>query len=162
MSRNPGRPVPRAALPTALAALLVAGSAACASSGPARTGTAAAETWGAPTSEAAVRGFLAAANAEDYGAMSALFGTPEGAIVRRDGPVQVEQRMIFLARLLRHDALSLRRADLASAGPGRARYEARLTTRRRGEVLVPVVAVPGPDDRWYVEKLDLDAFSSGT
>lgn len=116
--------------------------------------------YGASTSELAVRGFLEGANAEDYQQMSSLFGTRDGPAVDRFGVTDVEQRMIFLSKLLEHESYELRQANLSQLGPDRVRYVVELTGTRKGRVNVPVVAVPGSDGRWFVEQLDVSALSA--
>jgi hypothetical protein len=113
--------------------------------------------YGAATSEMAVRGFLDGANTDDYGRMADLFGTADGPAVARFGETDIEQRMIFLAGLLKHQAFELQQANLAQAGPGRIRWEARMEGTRKGSVLVPVITVPDGGGRWFVERLNVDA-----
>jgi hypothetical protein len=151
------RPSPRRAV---VPLLLMAGTlaAACASSGPTRSSGA---PFGAVSSEAAVRGFLDAANAEDYQRMGELFGTERGPAVRELGIEDVEARMIVLSKLLRHEGYALRKANLAMLGPDRVRWEAALGGTRKGDVVVPVITVPAEDGRWFVERLNVDAVSGG-
>jgi hypothetical protein len=108
----------------------------------------------------AVRGFLDGANADDYSQMSALFGTEKGPAVDRFGVTDVEQRMIFLASILKHDSYELRQANLAQLGPDRIRWDASMTGTRKGHVVVPIVTVPDRTGRWYVERLNLDALTA--
>ncbi len=115
---------------------------------------------GAPTSEMAVRGFLDGANLDDYPRMSDLFGTKDGPAVDRFGVTDVEQRMMFLAGILKHDGYDLQQANLAQLGPDRVRWEARMTGTRKGAVVVPIVTVPDRAGRWYVEMLNLDALTA--
>lgn len=110
----------------------------------------------------AVRGFLDDANADDYGGMSDLFGTDEGPAVERFGVTDVEQRMIFLAGILKHDSYELQQANLAQLGPDRIRWEARMSGTRKGGVVVPIITVPDADGRWYVERLNLDALTASS
>ena len=115
---------------------------------------------GSPTSEMAVRGFLDGANADDYSRMSALFGTDEGPAVEQFGITDVEQRMIFLASILKHESYELQQANLAQLGPDRIRWDVRMTGTRKGQVLVPIVTIPDRDGRWYVERLNLNALTA--
>lgn len=134
---------------SALASLVAVG---CASSGGAGD-----TVYGAPTSEMAVIGFFEGANADDYGRMSDLFGTADGPAVRRFGVTDIEQRMIVLAGLLKHEAFELTQANLAQLGPDRIRWAARMRGTRKGSVLVPVITVPDRDGRWFVERINVDA-----
>ena len=73
--------------------LAVAAASACSTKSATQTGA----TYGASTSEMAVRGFLDSANVDDYQRMSGLFGTDKGPAVERFGVTDIEQRMMFLA-----------------------------------------------------------------
>ena len=119
-------------------------------------------SYGAPTSELAVRGFLDGANAGDYSGMSELFGTDKGPAIERLGVTDVEQRMIFLASILKHTSYELRQANLAQLGPNRIRWEAGMAGTRKGQVVVPIITVPDGDGRWYVERLNLDALTASS
>lgn len=141
------------------ATVLWGGLWACSAHSSGQAGTASA---GASTSEMAVRGFLDGANAEDYPRMSDLFGTKDGPAVDRFGVTDVEQRMIFLARILKHRSYELSQANLAQLGPDRVRWEARMTGTRKGSVVVPIVTVPDDAGRWYVERLNLDALTASS
>lgn len=140
--------------------LIFLGIAGCASGGSevnSTTGTA----WGAATSEMAVRTFMDAANSEDFATMSNLFGTSDGPAVKEFGVADVEARMIFLSRLLKHGGYTLNQANLAMLGPDRVRYEVRMTGTRKGDVTVPTVVVPDGSGRWFVERLNVDALAAG-
>lgn len=126
----------------------------------ARTTSQSGSSYGAPTSEMAVRGFLDGANAEDYGQMSDLFGTEKGPAVERFGVTEIEQRMIFLAGILKHSSYELQQANLAQLGPDRVRWEARMSGTRKGGVVVPIITIPDRAGRWYVERLNLDALTA--
>ncbi|MEJ2482818.1 MAG: hypothetical protein P8049_06805 [Gemmatimonadota bacterium] len=144
----------------ALLPAIFLGIAGCASGGSeinSTTGTA----WGAATPEMAVRNFMDAANSEDFATMSNLFGTAEGPAVEEYGVADVEARMIFLSRLLKHEAFALNQANLAMLGPDRIRYEVRMTGTRKGDVTVPTVVVPDASGRWFVERLNVDALAAG-
>ena len=141
----------------AAAIALVAGSA-CST----RSAGSADAQYGAPTSEMAVRGFLDGANAGNYQQMSDLFGTDDGPAIERFGVTDVEQRMIFISKLLRHASYDLSQANLAQLGPDRVRWEARMEGTRKGTVTVPVVTVPDRSGRWFVERLNLDALSASS
>lgn len=119
-------------------------------------------SYGAPTSEMAVRGFLDGANADDYTRMSDLFGNDRGPAIERLGVTNVEQRMIFLSSILKHSSYELRQANLAQLGPDRIRWEASMAGTRKGQVVVPIITVPDGDGRWYVERLNLDALTASS
>lgn len=121
--------------------------------------SAAPSAYGSPTSEAAVRAFLAAADREDYEAMGHQFGTAAGPAEARMGIAEVEQRMVVLAEVLQHESIEMERSDLAQLGSDRARYIVRMTGTRNGDVDVPVVTAVTDEGRWYVERLDVEALS---
>lgn len=148
----------RYGLAVVAAALVAATLTGCSS----RTAMQGSSAYGASTSEMAVRGFLDGANADDYQQMSGLFGTDDGPAVERFGVTDVEQRMIFLAAILKHESYDLQQANLAQLGPDRIRWEARMTGTRKGSVVVPVVTVPDRTGRWYVEILNLDALTTSS
>lgn len=146
---------PRIAAP--LLVLACAALVACASSGP--SPSSGEGPYGAVSSEAAVRGFLDAADAEDYRRMGQLFGTERGPAVDAFGIEEVEARMIVLSKLLQHTGYTLRQSNLAMLGPDRVRWEAALEGSRNGNVVVPVITVPTGGGRWFVERLTLDALT---
>ena len=137
-------------------ALLAAISGGCSAKSTSPSGS----SYGASSSEMAVRSFLDGANADDYGRMSDVFGTDAGPAIERFGVTDIEQRMIFLAGLLKHSSYSLEQANLAQLGPDRVRWEARMSGTRKGSVVVPIITVPDGAGRWYVERLNLDALSA--
>lgn len=153
----------RAIRPRRLAAVLLAAVsfplAGCASSSGGLSGDPA--DYGSPTAEVAVSRFLDAARQQDYQAMSRQFGTREGPAEARLGVAEVEQRMMVLGGLLRHDGFRMERRDLARIGPRRARFVATLSGTRNGTVQVPVVAVETPEGRWFVERLVMDPLTRG-
>lgn len=145
-----------------LVPLVVAASglSSCASSGGGGGGRANG-TPGAATSEMAVRDFLDAASAEDYSRMINLFGTADGLAVDEFGVQDVEARMIFLSQLLKHESYTLSQVNLEMLGPDRVRYEVQMSGTRKGNVVVPVIAIPDGTGRWYVERLNVDALTAG-
>lgn len=137
-----------------LAVLLLA--AACASAPPPpQQGTA-----GAPAPSAAVERFLQLSRDKDYVQMGWLFGTTEGAVMRRDPASDVEKRMYALATVLQNQGYTIRGEEPI---PGRIGAAVRVNVQlqqgnRRPEV--PFVAVRGPDARWFVEQVGVEAITS--
>lgn len=138
---------------------LLAAVAGCSTRSPSSSGS---PSQGASTSEMAVRGFLDGANANDYGRMSDLFGTEKGPAIDQFGVTDIEQRMIFLSNILKHESYELQQVNLAQLGPDRIRWEARMLGTRKGGVVVPIITVPDGDGRWYVEILNLDALTASS
>lgn len=126
--------------------------------------------YGSPTAEQAVRTFLDAARQRDYQSMGRQFGTREGPAERSLGVAEVEQRMVVLAGLLRHDDYELERRDLSRFGAERVGFLAAMTGTRRAQrrdrqnlvVRLPVVAVTTEEGRWFVEEVDVEALRTGT
>lgn len=137
--------------------LLLLGVTSCASTGHSLSGDPA--NYGSPTAEMTVRRFLNGVDSRDYMAMGRQFGTREGPAEARMGTTELEQRMVVLAGLLRHDDYSLRREDLAQLGPHRSRFVATLTGTREGEVDLPVITAQTERGQWYVERIEVDALT---
>lgn len=114
---------------------------------------------GAPAAPAAVERFLQLATASDYGQMGWIFGTSEGAILTRDPLPEVEQRMYALATILQHDGFIV---GNGSPVPGRTNdalaFEVILTRGSRN-YRVPFTAVRGPQNRWFVEEVGVEAIT---
>ncbi|HEV2147252.1 MAG TPA: hypothetical protein VGR37_07600 [Longimicrobiaceae bacterium] len=138
-----------------LAALLLA---ACASARP----PAPRSTPGAPAPSAAVERFLQLAAEKDYAEMGYIFGTEKGAVMYRDPPGQVERRMYGIANVLQNEGYTIRGEEPI---PGRMGSAVRVTAQlRQGNRRpdVPFVVVRGPDSRWFLEQVGLEAVTSPT
>ena len=137
------------------AVVILASTAACRSApGPVYTPAPAPATnaTGAPDAANAVRGFLAAAKAQDLQAMSMYFGNEEGPardVLPRD---ELEKREIIMASCLKHD-----RYDIIGDAPGTngARTMAVNLTKDNKSAAVNFEVVPASDRRWYVQSFDL-------
>jgi hypothetical protein len=142
-----------------LAALVLAGQTlaislpGCASSksraGTTPSGQSASTVYGASSAEEAVRSFLDAAQAQQYGQMRRLFGTNGGPAENEWGVQEVEQRMVVLSGMLLHQAYSLRPLELRG-------FVATIIGTRYGNANVPFTVVLA-DGRWYVEQLGVDS-----
>lgn len=112
---------------------------------------------GAPAAPAAVERFLQLAGDDDYTGMGWVFGTSEGAILTRDPPAQVEQRMYAIASILEHDGFVV---GNGSPVPGRLNdaivFDVIITEGTR-DLRVPFTTVRGPGGRWFVEQVDIEA-----
>lgn len=143
-------PLPRLRL---LSVLLLA---ACASGAPAPRSTP-----GAPAPSAAVERFLRLAQERDYVEMGWLFGTAQGPVLRRDPATEVEKRMYALSTVLQNEGFTLRAEEPV---PGRTGAAVRVTVQLQQGArrpVVPFVAVRGPDARWFVEQVGVEAVTSG-
>jgi hypothetical protein len=108
---------------------------------------------GAPSAQAAVQEFLAAAHSGDVRTMATLFGTTSGPITQRDDANSVEKRMRALQCYLTHDSANVLDDRPATSGPGR---QLDVELRQRSAVRrTTFAAVPGPHDRWFVSSFDI-------
>ena len=107
----------------------------------------------------AVERFLALVSIGDYAGMGELFGTANGAVSRRDPAPIVERRMYALATLLAHDGARVSGGMPVPGSAGEA-VEYSVSLARAGRIrTVPFVAVRGPAERWFVERVDLVALA---
>ena len=107
-----------------------------------------------------VERFLRASGEKQYGTMAELFGTTAGSILQRDPRPESERRMYAISSVLENERFTIRDQ---SPVPGSATHEMAITvalTHRGHTVDVPFTAVQGPQGRWYVEKVDLEAVTS--
>lgn len=149
-----------------VAALLLVGPAltislpGCASSkssaGSPPSGQSASTVYGASSAEEAVRSFLDAAQAQEYGRMRRLFGTNSGPAENEWGVQQVEQRMVVLSGMLLHQAYSLRPLELGYMREDQRGFVATIIGTRYGNANVPITVVLS-EGRWYVEQLGVDS-----
>jgi hypothetical protein len=115
---------------------------------------------GAPASAAAVERFLQLAGEKDYVQMGWVFGTEQGPVITRHPLPEVEKRMYALANLLQHTTFEL--GD-GSPVPGRSGVAESFNVRIQtggGTKQVPFVAVRGPDGRWFVERVSVEAITN--
>lgn len=143
-----------------LLATFTVGLTGCASgSGGSAVTSDAASSYGAPTAEAAVRGFLQALRNHDYPAMARYFGTESGPAEEKWGVEEVEQRMLVLAGILDHDGAELRPSRRTVPDRDQRRFVLSLTGTRYGAVDLPVVAARWREGQWFVERIDTSRLS---
>jgi hypothetical protein len=112
---------------------------------------------GAATPREAVQKFMAAGKAQDLQAMADIWGSKAGPARSTMPKEELEKRVIYLLRCLRHDSFSIL-SETPVAG-GDRQYEVQV---RRG-TLSPsssFVATPGPKDRWYVREFQPEPLNS--
>lgn len=115
---------------------------------------------GGPAAAAAVERFLQLAGEKDYVQMGWVFGTREGPVIRQWPQSEVEKRMYALASVLEHDSFVVGREGAVPGRMGEAvRFETQLLRQAR-TLSVPIVAVRGPDGRWFVEQVELQAVTN--
>ncbi|MEX2583755.1 MAG: hypothetical protein WD766_10805 [Gemmatimonadota bacterium] len=115
---------------------------------------------GAPAAPVAVERFLQLAADRDYAGMGWYFGTSEGPVMQRDPVSQVERRMYGLASLLENDSFIVGNGLPVPGRTGEAIRFNVILTRRGRTLAVPFTTVRGPDERWYVEQLDVEAITA--
>lgn len=114
-------------------------------------------TPGAAGADAAVERFLRAASANEYAEMGWTFGTSEGPVIQRDPLTDVERRMDALARVLQHDSYTLLPEGAVPGRSGEAvQIGVRLVNGARSYT-VPFTVVRGPEGRWFVEQVAVEA-----
>ena len=102
------------------------------------------------------------AAAKEYAQMGWIFGTAKGPLVRRDPPSDVERRMYALATVLEHSTFAVQGENPVPGRAGAAvQMPVRLTQRGR-EYTVPFTAVRGPDGRWFIEQIGVEAVTAQT
>lgn len=126
------------------------------SSSSAPSGQTASTVYGASSAEEAVRSFLDAAQAQEYGRMRRLFGTNGGPAEDEWGVQEVEQRMVVLSGMLLHQAYSLRPLELGYMREDQRGFVATIIGTRYGNANVPITVVLA-GGRWYVEQLGVDS-----
>jgi hypothetical protein len=120
------------------------------------SGQSASTVYGASSAEEAVRSFLDAAQAQEYGRMRRLFGTNGGPAENEWGVQEVEQRMVVLSGMLLHQSYSLRPLELGYMREDQRGFVATIIGTRYGNANVPFTVVLA-DGRWYVEQLGVDS-----
>lgn len=110
----------------------------------------------------AVERFMRYAAAKEYAHMGWIFGTAQGPLVRRDPPGDVERRMYALATVLEHTSFAVQgEGPVPGRAGGAVQLPVRLVQRGR-EYLVPFTAVRGPEGRWYIEQVGVEAITAQT
>jgi hypothetical protein len=107
---------------------------------------------GATSPERAVDAFIAAAKAQDLQALGGVWGTARGAARETMARDELEKRELILIRLLCQD-----RASVTGSTPGPDGRRLLTLDMSRGGRTVPVTftAVRGPQERWYVEDVEV-------
>lgn len=138
-----------------MGALLVLGLAACAGRMPPPAGGP-----GAVSAVEAAERFMQLARESRYLEMGWIFGTSEGAIIQKYPASEVERRMYGIAEILKNDILVV---GTGTPVPGRTGgAELFRMQLRRGNLRyeVPLTAVRGPGQRWFVEQVAVDAVTN--
>jgi hypothetical protein len=115
---------------------------------------------GATAPVEAVEQFLQLGRQKRYLDMGWLFGTSEGPVLNRDPQGDVERRMYALASVLESDTHAVLSEEPI---PGSIGSQVRLVVqiRQRGQQFrVPFTTVRGPDGRWFVEIIGVEAVTN--
>jgi hypothetical protein len=109
---------------------------------------------GAATARGAIDVFLEAARTQDIQAMSAVWGSTQGAARDYTPHDQTEKRLLIMMCFLKHDKSAVG-APSAAAG-GRLEFPVTLT---QGDLTrsTTMTTIPGPAGRYYVETFDMKA-----
>jgi hypothetical protein len=109
---------------------------------------------GAPAPRAAVDGFLGAVRSQDLQAMSNYWGSEKGPARNALSRDVLEKRELVMQCYLTHDRYNV--LNELSGDKGRRVLRVQLM---KGQITKETnfTAVQGPDQRWYVEEVDLSA-----
>jgi hypothetical protein len=107
---------------------------------------------GAATPRGAVDAFLDAARTQDIQAMSAVWGSTQGAAREYSPRDQTEKRLLIMMCFLKHDKSSV--GTPSAAAGGRLEFPVTLT---QGDLSrsTTITTIPGPSSRYYVETFDM-------
>lgn len=115
---------------------------------------------GGPAPAAAAESFMRMAAEKDYAGMARVFGTAKGPISGRDPAGDVERRMYALASVLQNEGFTIRGEEPVPGRVGAAvRSMVRITHNGRATD-VPFTMVRGPEGRWFVEEIAVEAVTS--
>lgn len=108
---------------------------------------------GAPDAASAVRGFLAAAKAQDLQGISAFWGDRDGTARGRWPREELETRELIMASCLKHD-----RYDVISEAPAQSggRTFVINLVKPGKSAAINFEAVPASDRRWYVQRFEIE------
>lgn len=115
---------------------------------------------GGPAPDAVVDKFMKLVESKEYDQMGWLFGNHGGSVYAIDEPNDVERRMYALATVLRHRSYTI--GNQAQV-PGRSGAAVRMNVRlvnERSTFDVPFIVVRGPEGRWFVEQVDVEAVTN--
>lgn len=109
---------------------------------------------GGSTARSAVEQFLTAVKAQDIQAMSVLFGTNNGPSRDNMNRDELEKRLVILQCYFNHDKFRI-----LSESPGESGHKVlEVELSRDGNLRTPnFYAVPGPQNRWYIDNMEIAA-----
>jgi hypothetical protein len=109
---------------------------------------------GGASPRSAVEQFLNAVRAQDIQAMSVIFGTKNGPARDNMNREELEKRLVILQCYFNHDKFRI-----LSELPGESGHRVvEVELSRQGNLRTPsFYAVPGPQNRWYVDNMEIAA-----
>lgn len=112
---------------------------------------------GGADAASAVRGFMAAAKLQSVQSLAMWWGSANGPTRDAMSRNELEKRELIMLRCLKHD-----RYDVVGDAPsaGGARDMVVNVTYRNAANTTHLTVVPGPDNRWYVQDVDLQSLHS--
>lgn len=109
---------------------------------------------GGASARSAVEQFLVAVRAQDIQAMSVIFGTKKGPSRDNMNREELEKRLVILQCYFNHDKFRI--LGEAPGDGGHRVVEVELT--RQGNIRTPsFYAIQGPENRWYVDNMEIAA-----
>ena len=112
---------------------------------------------GGSTHREALTWFLRAAKVQDVQAMANVWGTTRGPARTLMEPQEMEQRIIYMMRCLRHDVANIMAETPAEGAKRIFAVQLKLGTLT---AVTDFTTTPGPDARFYVETLQLEKVNS--
>jgi hypothetical protein len=109
---------------------------------------------GAATPREALRGFLAAAKAQDLQAMAMMWGTKDGPAAGSMDRSEMERREIVLTCYLKHDSFQILNEAPAANDERQINVELKYKTLTRS---TNFYVTPARENRWYVRTFEADA-----
>jgi hypothetical protein len=109
---------------------------------------------GASSPRMAVEQFLTAVRAQDLQAMSVVFGTSNGPARDNMEREQLDKRLIILQCYFNHD-----KSRMVSETPGEGGHRVFTVELTRGRFVKSprFYAIQGPNDRWFVDNMEIAA-----
>lgn len=122
------------------------------SAGPVPTTPTGPQLVGASTPRLAVEQFLTAVRAQDLQAMSVVFGTARGPSRDNMPREELDKRLIILQCYFNHD-----KSRTLAEGPGEGGHRVFTVELTRGRLTKAprFYAIRGPNDRWFVDNMEI-------
>ncbi|HET7321539.1 MAG TPA: hypothetical protein VFI96_03520 [Longimicrobiaceae bacterium] len=115
---------------------------------------------GAASPAAAVERFIHLSEQKAYDQMGWVFGTKDGPVAASWDRGEVERRMYAIGTILQHDSYVVGQGVPVPGRIGQAvGFDVKLL-RGATAISVPFTTVLGPDDRWFVEQVAVEAVTN--